>query len=135
MAIISISYEEFQRFQDIEEKYNLMLKTWKPISEKSLQKAAEKELKALELVELKQAQKEQKAVEKEQKAAEKKALKSYISYETLVLKEMELKKQKLAISRQANGVRLAAYNAKLREEFERFEEIYTQTELPNLIDI
>ena len=112
-----------------------MLKTWKPISEKSLQKAAEKELKVLELVELKQAQKEQKAVEKEQKAAEKKALKSYISYETLVLKEVELKKQKLAISRQANGVRLAAYNAKLREEFERFEEIYTQTELPNLIDI
>ena len=135
MAIISISYEEFQRFQDIEEKYNLMLKTWKPISEKSLQKAAEKELKVLELVELKQAQKEQKAVEKERKAAEKKALKSYISYETLVLKEVELKKQKLAISRQANGVRLAAYNAKLREEFERFEEIYTQTELPNLIDI
>ena len=112
-----------------------MLKTWKPISEKSLQKAAEKELKVLELAELKQAQKDQKVVEKTQKDAEKKALKSYISYETLVLKEMELKTQKLALSRQANGVRLAAHNAKLRQEAERFEETCTQTEeLPNLID-
>ena len=66
MAIISISYEEFQHLKDVEEKYNLMLKTWKPISEKSLQKAAEKKFKLLELTE-KPLQKE---VEKELKLTE-----------------------------------------------------------------
>ena len=65
MAIISISYEEFQRLSDIENKYNAMLKTWKPISEKSLHKMEEKEIKMLELNEQKQAQKVQKALEEE----------------------------------------------------------------------
>ena len=66
MAIISISYEDFKHLKNIEEKYNLMLKTWKPISEKSLQKAVEKELKLLELSE----KTLQKVVEKEIKINE-----------------------------------------------------------------
>ena len=134
MAIISISYEEFQRLSDIENKYNAMLKTWKPISEKSLHKMEEKEIKMLALNEQKQAQKVQKALEKEQKDAEKKASKSYISSETLCSEEKDLKKEKLAITRRANGKHMAAVMAKRREESERFEEVCVQTELPDLID-
>ena len=66
MAVISISYEDFLHLKDVEEKYNSMLKTWKPISEKSLQKEAEKKFKLLELTE----KSLQKAVEKELKITE-----------------------------------------------------------------
>jgi len=130
-AIISIAYDEYLRLKEIEETYNKMLTTWKPISEKSLQKKVEKEAKMLEI----KAQKEAKMLEKkQQREAEKLATKSYISSEVLTQEAMELKQLKLEIARKANGKRLAAHNAKLREEklSEQNTEIVVY-ELPDLI--
>ncbi len=112
-AVISIPYDEFMRLKNIEENYNIMLNTWKPIPEKSLQKKAEKEMKFAEI----KAQKEaEKLVKKQQNDAEKQATKTYISSETLAQEATELKNLKLEIARKANGKRLAALNAKRREE-------------------
>ena len=120
MAIVSISLEEYAKLKEIEQNYNIMLKTWRPIPEKSLAKKAEKEAKMLEI----QAQKEQKKLEKQQN-------KKYISSETLEQEEKEFKELKRICAQKANGYRLAKENAKRREE--KIEVIVTDV-LPNLIE-
>ena len=113
MATVTIPSSEFDNLKEIEAKFNEMLKTWKPISEKSLKKKAEREAKDVENKAQKLAAKELKQAEK---LAEKLAAKIYIPSEKLFEDEKELKEIKLQVSRVANGKHLAAVMAKRRED-------------------